>query len=750
MDAAGVLHIDSLQLGILLAAGAIVLLLLIILVTTLYNRSVSEKARLEELVSERTSALEMEAAIMQTVFDSIPATVFCKDRDLKILRVNSVYEEIFSVKKEDVLGKNAKEALGIPDDVFDEWSSFDRQVVEDGITINMEETVLIHGLKTRIHETTKVPLMFDGKTIGLLGLSHDITERKEMERELLAASQAKTAFIANMSHEIRTPMNSIIGFSELALEEEMSLKSQTYLHRIIESSNWLLKIINDILDISKIEAGKLVLEKTLFNVDDIFASCQSMAYSSAAEKGISLHFHAEPLPEGKLMVGDPLRLRQVFTNLITNAIKFTNEGTVRMTSAITASTVDTCTIFFKIQDTGIGMTPEQIENIEEPFTQADESITRKYGGTGLGIPIVSKLVQLMGGKLEIESRHGEGSIFSFQLTFDIIDEPKNAEKDITDLPGHGKPIFEGQVLVCEDNKMNQMVISDHLARVGLRAIIAANGQIGVNMVKERMNNPFDLIFMDIHMPILDGLEATKAILETGCTTPIIALTANVMAADRESYTKHGMLDCIGKPFTSNELWSCLLKYIEPQKWSVDITAKSGMDSRRQNLFRKLSESFVRDNKQKFQEIINSVTIGDMKQTHRLVHTLKSSAGMIGEKKLQFAASKAEALLKNNIPVSDECWELLEFELSNVLHKLTPTLAEKTGFQRDTTKTPEETQKLFMQLESFLINRNPESLDLIEEIRDIPGTHELVRYVESYDFRPAIQVLAQLKETWRFY
>jgi len=736
MESSIELHIEMWQMGILLAVGGLVFLLLIILVVSLYRKLANDRERFEKLLAERTAALETEITILQTAFDSMPAIMFCKDREFRLLRVNNTFERMFNLPREKMLGRTEREILDMPDDVTTDWNALDRKVMDERNPFSLEETFPVPGLGVRVHETTKVPLIVDGNVIGLLGMSRDITQRKEMEQQILAASNAKTAFIANMSHEIRTPMNSIIGFSELALEEEMSLKSQTYLHRIIESSNWLLQIINDILDISKIESGKLELENTPFNIADIFSSCQTMSQPIAIEKGLTLHFYTESLPDNKWLMGDPVRLRQIFTNLVTNAMKFTHEGIIRVSASVENSTETTYTIRCEIQDSGIGMTQEQIEKISEPFMQADVSITRKYGGTGLGVPIVSKLVELMGGKLEIESSLGEGSVFSFQLTFDATDAPKNIEGVNLNL---GKPKFNGLVLVCEDNKMNQMVISDHLSRVGLTAVVAANGQIGVNLVKERMRNPFDLILMDVHMPVMDGLEATQQIMELGCPTPIVALTANVMTTDRESYKQYGMIDCIGKPFTSSELWNCLIKYIKPTGWGTEDIKDE------QDLTGKLNESFVRDNKEKFREIMNSVKNGDLELTHRLVHTLKSSAGFIGEKNLQLAASETEDLLRDGSEITNERWRLLGYELDSVLAKLIPQVKQKTV---SANKTPQDAQSLFNRLEPLLRNRSPECLEFLNEIREISGAEELARHVESYDFKPAMQVLLQLKETWR--
>jgi CheY-like chemotaxis protein len=369
-------------------------------------------------------------------------------------------------------------------------------------------------------------------------------------------------FLANMSHEIRTPMNSVIGFSELALEHEMPPETRSYLENIIQNSNLLLDIINDILDISKIESGKMELEYVPFDLSELCAQCGMLIYSKASEKGLELLFHTEPFD--KLLVGDPVRLRQILANIIANAVKFTEQGIVEVSYEVKEDTEDTVTVCFQVKDSGIGMTSEQVARIFEPFVQADASTTRKYGGTGLGLTIVQNLLALMDSELKIESTPGEGTAVSFVLKFNTADVPKS-EIQNTSTGNIEKPAFRGEVLVCEDNRMNLVVISEHLQRVGLTAIIAINGEIAVEMVKERMESgkkPFDLVFMDIYMPVMGGVEAAEKILALMPDMPIVAMTANVMDTDRALYLERGMRDCIGKPFTSQQLWACLHKYFK--------------------------------------------------------------------------------------------------------------------------------------------------------------------------------------------
>ena len=488
------------------------------------------------------------------------------------------------------------------------------------------------------------------------------------------ANRTKSAFIASMSHEIRTPMNSIIGFSELASEGEASPKTKDYLAKILTNAEWLLQIINDILDISKIESGKMELENIPFDMHELFASCRTLVMPKAVEKGIMLHFYAEP-SVGKRPVGDPTRLRQVFVNLLSNAIKFTNRGMVKLLSDITQVNDKSINMHFEVKDSGIGITPEQMEKIFEPFSQAETGTVRKYGGTGLGLPITKNIIEMMGGTLNVNSTPGIGSKFYFDLVFETIATSVDLlpEKNII-LDEIEKPLFDGEILLCEDNTMNQQVIREHLTRVGLKTIIAENGQIGLDLIKERIlkKKPmFSLIFMDINMPVLDGLEASSQIIDMNTGTPIIALTANIMSGDLEVYKESGMDSYLGKPFTSQELWQCLLKYLKP----VNIPQKNTQVETDYEFLNSLKLTFYREYHNKYKEIIASIEADDIKTANRIVHTLKSNAGIIHEFALQQTAADIEMLLKDGKNLTNgKDMEKLETGLNAVISKLKKELS----------------------------------------------------------------------------
>jgi len=505
-----------------------------------------------------------------------------------------------------------------------------------------------------------------------------INLKQDLEQTAIAAqmsNHAKTIFLANMSHEIRTPMNNILGFTELALDLNLTAKGRDYLNKILENSKMLLQIINVILDISKIEAGKMELEHIPFDAHDMMAVCQATISPKAHEKNLELRIYAEHAP-GKVLVGDSTRLLQVLINLLSNAVKFSETGVIKLFASIVKSEENSVTMLFEVKDTGIGMTPDQISNIFERFTQADSSTTRKYGGTGLGLTISKNIVEMMGGTLNVESTAGAGSTFSFEVTFDTVDSDTDVILKTIKIEMQ-KPTFEGEVLLCEDNLMNQQVIYDHLKRVGLNTVIADNGKMGVDIVKNRMEagaKQFDLILMDMHMPVMDGYEATEKIAAFDLGIPIVAITANIMTHNNELYKESGMTGFLGKPYTSQELWQCLMQYFEPVSWQTeDETRHVRPDD---DLYKKLAIMFMEKNRDIFITLEAALRAGDNELAFRLVHTLKTNAGQLGQTRLQqIGQDIANRLKKGEKEISPLKMQALENELNTVIDELTPITAD---------------------------------------------------------------------------
>ena len=594
-------------------------------------------------------------------------------------------------------------------------------------------------------------------------LKRPYNEVDHLRREAEIASLSKSTFLANMSHEIRTPMNSIMGFSELALDGEASPRTKDYLEKIYTNAEWLLHIINDILDISKVESGKMGLEKIPFDMQKLFTSCRTLITPKAREKGLELHFYAEPVI-GKMPMGDPTRLRQILVNLLSNAVKFSNTGPVKLHAAIKDISEKTVLVYFEVKDSGIGMTSEQVKRIFDPFMQAESGTTRKYGGTGLGLAITKSIVELMGGTLSVKSAPGVGSKFSFELTFDTIDvadehvRSKQIAFNRTLFDDFEKPVFEGDILLCEDNVMNQQVICEHLARVGLNTVVAGNGKIGMEMVQSRAENgkkQFDLIFMDMHMPVMDGLEAAAKILELNPEIPIVALTANIMANDMELYRQNGIKDYVGKPFTSQELWYCLMKYFTPAvNGSKDPRSKAAPLEADIEFQKSLQASFVKNNRKKHEEIAHALSQNDIKLAHRLAHSLKSNAGHLGIVLLQQAAEKVERSLEGGKNLlTPEHMAVLKTELKAALAEFGELLGEtyRAAAQRNPGKKALDShdqpaaRELIEKLEPMLRTGNPGCISFIDSLRLVPASEELVLRMEDFDFEQALAALAELKE-----
>ncbi len=406
-----------------------------------------------------------------------------------------------------------------------------------------------------LNDFTEEKMQLDGTQRAVLELLKDYNEAKQKAEE---ATRLKEVFLANMSHEIRTPLNAIMGFSDLLSKRELGKQEKEFVKTIKSSGENLLAIINDILDISKIETGMMRFVHKKFKLQDVYKSVQESLRHKAEEKHLTLSFTSEEDVPAKL-TGDPTRLIQIITNLTENAIKFTRKGKVEISVNVVQNesslnqqrNPDLTVLQFSVTDTGIGIPKNKLKSIFERFQQAESHTTRKYGGSGLGLSIAKQLVELQGGSISVKSQLRSGSVFSFQIPYQLSDEPfsetttETEAFNITDLS-------KLNILLVEDNKLNVRLISSLFSENNLKLDVAENGHEGIEKLKQAH---FDIILMDMEMPVMDGYEATTVIrTKLNNNIPIIAMTAHAMSGEKEKCLGLGMDDYISKPVNANLLF----------------------------------------------------------------------------------------------------------------------------------------------------------------------------------------------------
>lgn len=504
------------------------------------------------------------------------------------------------------------------------------------------------------------------------GLEHKIRQRTEQLEETmqkaLAASRAKSEFLANISHELRTPMNGVIGMIEILLEENPAPRQREYLETAHGCANTLLSLLNDILDLSKIEAGRMLLEKIPVDIAAVAGDCVRSLSGQAKAKGIDLKLELAPdLPSR--VVGDPLRLRQVLYNLLSNAVKFTERGSVQLKVYLRkASVPGQATIAYEVIDTGVGIPADKLAAIFEEFTQVDGSISRKYGGTGLGLAITQRLVALHGGRLTVQSELGVGSCFRVELPGVECAPHHQAGSPVHDT-GAAAPSLGGipklRVLLAEDNLVNQKVVTAVLRKRGYLVDVAANGREALTRLEGR---PYDLVLMDVQMPELDGIEAARAIRSNDRwrNLPIVAMTAHAMTGDRERCLEAGMNDYLSKPVAPAHLIETVEAYGRRSAGATPHAEASPRGSQEQSdtdLLAGMALLFVQLAPERMQKLHSAAVRMDVAQLRLLARKVEVSATRIAASEVaRCAADAADAASSENYTVIQDSLLRLDREI----------------------------------------------------------------------------------------
>ncbi len=856
---------------------------------------VTERRAAERAIAEFSNFL-------QSMIDRIPNTIFYKDADTRFLGCNKAYEAMFGATHEQLAGKRVVDLEFLPLADRLAFQAEDEAVIAAGTTIS-KERVFRFADGTQHHTLYSVSgfRKADGSPGGLVGVIVDIEPLKQAQRIAEEATRAKSMFLANMSHEIRTPMNAIIGLSHLALRTGLDAKQRDYVSKIHNAGTSLLGIINDILDFSKIEAGKIELESVPFRLDDLLDSVSALVAQRAYDKGLELLFDTAP-DTPRALVGDSLRLNQVITNLLTNAVKFTERGEVTVTLRCVERTGEKVLLNVAVRDTGIGMTPEQSARLFQPFSQADGSTTRKYGGTGLGLTICKRLVELMGGTLQVESSPGHGSTFTFTAWLDVADERTLRRNVVPDalsgaralvvddnasareilsetlrqiglevsavasgeaaleavaqaasdhpfrivfldwrmpglngietarrlrtgaaaaLPrivmvsafGHEdvrteaeqagveaylvKPVSQSSVvdtlvglfapaagdaagaigpagesislpgarlLLAEDNEINQQIACELLGAAGAGVTVANNGREALDRLLADGPQAYDAVLMDLQMPEMDGLEATRRIRADGrfADLPIIAMTAHALAEEREKCLEAGMVDHIVKPIDPHAMLHTLARWVRSAKSAPSQSAPTpapsqveGLDAaagiRRaggnQTLYYRLLRQFAAEQAGAAQRIAGAIAAGDRATAEREAHSVKGLAGNLGLPALARCAGTLEHTLRSGAEPGAAAADFA-VALANALAMLEQALAQRAPEETAPAADLAESARAAVTLARLLATSDGESVDFflqseaaLRPLFDAAGYDAFSKAVGNYAFDTALALLS---------
>ena len=581
--------------------------------------------------------------IMNAALDAI----ITMDNEGHITFWNPQAEKIFGWRSQEVMGKEFSEII-LPTQSRQAYKGRIKHSLKAGTGNILDKQAELTAINKCGHELliemSMIPVE-QGDTSFICSFIRNITAQKELELELInakevaeASTRAKEMFLANMSHEIRTPMNAIMGMANQLGKTMLDKDQKFYLNTINSAADNLLIIINDILDLSKIEAGKLTIENIGFEPKAVIERVMQVMIHKAEEKGLSLTNEFCDVKLSPVLIGDPYRINQILLNLISNSLKFTEKGTVDISCRVIDDKLMSQTVCITVRDTGIGMDKSFVKNLFQKFTQEDESVTRRFGGTGLGMSICKQLIELLNGTIQVESEKGIGTTVTLTLPFSKGIQAHLQKKDAGKLPLN--TLSGKKILVTDDNEMNRLVATTILKHYGAVIKEAQNGIEAIDRINGEL---FDLVLMDIQMPVMDGLEATKLIRENiSKELPIIALTALALKDDESRFLDAGMNDYLSKPFKEDQLINVISRWInksssdgqnasssEKENFSHDLKGVRVVGKEKQVFTDEHIELFIHQAPALIKEIIDAYETNDFIKVNRTAHRLRASVNTVG-------------------------------------------------------------------------------------------------------------------------
>lgn len=611
-------------------------------------RDIDQSKKLQTGLREMEKDKRSYQLLLQAILDNSPSLIFAKDTLGNYLLVNKKFEEVFNLKGTSVIGKN--DYYFNPAELADKYREADQWVTANRKMMREIVKLMTHD-GPKEYMLIKFPLFNDYNEITCLcGLAHDVTDQVLKEKELEAAREiaenaekAQEHFLANVSHEMRTPLNGIMGINNLLASTALDEEQKEYVGAIKETSGTLLVLINDLLDLSKIKAGKLTIEAIDFDLRKLLSHAFTGLQHQAKEKKIDFEIQvASAIPP--VLTGDSYRLRQILINLMGNAVKFTQSGFVKLNVSLIEKKEDVVSIGFEVTDSGIGIQKDKISELFKEFTQTRTDTSRKYGGTGLGLAITQQLVNIQDGTITVESEYGSGSKFIVVIPYGFKNTAaKEEHAEEFNLKNVGKIFKDCHILIVEDNVINQKVVAHPLQKFGAQLVIASNGKEAVDALLKGLKP--DLVLMDLGMPVMDGYETTSFIRnELRSDVPIIAMTASGVTGEKEKCLSYGMNGYLSKPFSMKALFKIIypiLRYIPSgiSDFAEEERDNGGIVSQHYDLSflnemndkvysQEILMRFLQDTSPLLKQLEEKVKNADWLSVFQKAHKLKSGLGLL--------------------------------------------------------------------------------------------------------------------------